>query len=142
MVIVYDDVSGYQKHNTRGSHYHLFRHYGHNIIVSRIIPGPSVHAPDNLTNVLSQSYRKQELCVTSFNDRCGYACVGGLPTCSFHAKRTNDATWNQLQSHVSPVLLCVIQSGIGGARASWFDNRYFVAQRMDGGYVVLVANEQ
>ena len=141
MVIVYDDVTGYPKHTVRGSYYHLFRHYGHNIVVNRIIPGSSVHSPDNLENVLSQSYRKRETCVTVCLQYFLVWCTNEWTSCTFHAKNTNDATWNELQTYVSPVLLHVTRSGISLSWASWFNNRHIVGQSMDGGYVVLVANE-
>ena len=143
-VIVYDDVTGYPKHTVRGSYYHLFRHHGHNIVVGRIIPGPSIHAPNNLGRVLTQSYRKRQDC--TFRTRCRYILWICTPEvyedCTVNAQRTNRDTWDALQRQVSPVMLHVVRAGISAASSTWGVTSYVESRNMDGAFVTLLARRQ
>lgn len=139
VVVVYDDVTGSPKHTVKGSYYHLFRHYGHNIVVSRIIPGSSVYAPDNLENALSQSYRKRRDCSSVCTSYFWGICTSSTEVCTFNADRTNCDTWDELDRRVSPVMLHVVRSDISVTSAWWANQRYIVSQSMDGSFVTLLA---
>ena len=126
MVIVYDDVTGYQIHTYRGVSpiYSLFRHYGHNIIVTRLIYGspPS----QDLGNLLEQSYRKREDC-------------SWWSGCELNAEHTVDATWNVLDDSVTPRLLHVVCSNVDVSAAWYFDSRYVASKSLSGAFVTLIA---
>ena len=153
--MVYDAVTGFPKHTVRGTYYHLFRHHGHNIVVSRIIPGPSVRTPDNLETALDQSYRKREDTSISLYP-CGFFgwSVCQDTTYTFNAEKTNSATWDALHDRqgVSPVMLHVVKNGISVSSESGpysvsidghtvYIHEYVVDKRMDGGYVTLSAKQ-
>ena len=129
MVIVYDDVTGYQIHTYRGVNpvYHLFRHYGHNIIVSQLIHGSHISPPSqDLGNLLEQSYRKREDC-------------SWWSGCELNAEHTVDATWNVLDDSVTPRLLHVVRSNVGVAAAWYFDSRFVATKSLSGAFVTLIA---
>ena len=146
VVIVYNDVSGFPKHTVQGyNYYHRFQYYGHNVVVSRIIPGPSVRTPDNLETILTRSYRKRPDCCRSYDYETGviYPIDPWCHLfCILDAERTNHDTWDVLLQRVSPVMLHVVRDGISIA-SSWTANAegYVVSRYIDGGFVTLLARQ-
>jgi hypothetical protein len=105
----------------------LFRHYGHNIIVTRLIRGSHISPPSqDLGNLLEQSYRKREDC-------------SWWSGCEFNAGRTVDATWDVLDDSVTPHLLHVVPSNVGITAAWYFDSRYVASKSLSGAFVILIA---
>lgn len=129
MVTVYDDVTGGDKHTVKGSYYHLFRHFGHNIVVSRLIPGQA--HPTNLQSAFLEEYTRREDCSRSW----------WSTTCTFNAWNTVQDTWNKLvnRANVSPVMLHVIRSGIGRTTVYSDDSSYIYVGGVSGDFAVLIA---
>ena len=56
-IIVYDDVSGEEMHAVSGiDYYHLFHHYGNNIVVLRMVFPRNRHEPDDLHGDFLRAY--------------------------------------------------------------------------------------
>ena len=55
-VVVYDDVSGREAHTVKGSYYHLFRHYGYNIVVGRVILPSNGNEPSDISGKFWAAY--------------------------------------------------------------------------------------
>ena len=150
VVVVYDPIGGYGKHTLTGDGrnvYHLFRHYGHNIVVCRRIINELPHAPSNLRNTFSQSYygyQKRK----STGHQCGYLFCHETYTTVYDAYKTYMGTWRNLQNRgVYPTMLLIITSNHGSISLS--DSRqqhqsvykqYMVESRMSKGnaYALLV----
>ena len=130
VVVVYDSVKGYRKHNARGLYYHLFRHYGHNIVVGRLFDSGRTPQID-LNSLFWQAYAPRFVSTGLF----------GWGGSVLHAQRTAQATWDRLVNlGVSPVMLHIFSSGIGGTVASYIDSRFLVTGSLnDDGFATLIA---
>lgn len=131
---VYDDVYGFEQHTVRGyksNHHVLFHHFGHNIVVGRLVVGQSTSPPQNLKSTLRSAYWPH--CIL-------YGIPGHL-TCAIHAGKTVKSTWNQLRNRgLNPVMLHIIQYGIDIKCAHYFDERYLVSKiSLPGTTVTLIA---
>ena len=126
VAVVYDDVTGFSKHTVRaveGSSYHLWRHYGHNIVVGRLINPQTSYS--NLDSLFWQAYSPQY-------DSSGFLDLGS-PV--LNALRTVDSTWSNLVNlGVRPVMLHVVSSGVSNAAAWQFDRDHLV--RTDGAVLI------
>ncbi|XP_033647599.1 uncharacterized protein LOC117307061 [Asterias rubens] len=123
MVAVYDPISGSDKHTVSGyGYYHLFRHYGHNIVVGHSLPNiGSSH--NDLSVLFWRAYSRQY-------DKKGW---GGSV---LNAQRTVSATWDKLVNlGVRPDMLLIYRSTYSGAWASCYDeNRVYTTD----GVVLLI----
>lgn len=130
VVIVYDDVRGFENHAVYGTDYYsLYSHFGHNIVVGYRIKGQSNSPPENLENTFSKAYRKQEDCHRRWWET----------TCTLNAKRTVLATWKQLRRRgITPVMLFVIRNGINVHKADNANRGYIVSQKVTGGFATLL----
>ncbi len=123
VVIVYGEVSGWDAHTVKGTYYHLFRHYGHNIVVGRITEPYHTRYPYNLletfSNALSVHYMKK----TRVN-----------------AKATVEATWDNLFGQgLNPILLHVFNGNTDGVVVSSRAKRVVIINLSDGGIATLLA---
>lgn len=133
VVTIYDDVTGYDKHTIQGSFYYLFRHYGHNIVVGRLLQRDSPSS--NLRNIFSQAYSRQDHCTSN-------SWRWGTVTCTFDPRPTVDATWNALVSRgVNPIMLHIIKDDIGISTTYLNDPRYIIAEDVSGGFAILIATD-
>ena len=150
IVVVYDPIFGYDKHTLTGDGpnvYHLFRHYGHNIVVCRRIISELPHAPSNLRNTFFQLYYGYE------GHQRHISCGGQIYchttyTTEYDSHRTYDGTWRNLHNHgVYPTMLLIITSNQGSISLSdsrqqhqSVYNQYMVDTHMSRGnaYAVLV----
>ena len=129
VVIVYDDVRGFQFHTVQGAFYHLWRHYGHNIVVGRLInPGLPY---TNLNSLFWNAYSPQY-------DSSGF---WGWGPKVLNAERTVESTWNGLVSRgVTPVMLHILRSDISYSVTSYFSTSYLVTTSLNGnGFATLIA---
>ena len=136
VVTVYDDISGWDAHTVVGQFYHLFRHYGHNIVVSRITEPYSTKAPVDINGKFTRalSTRWKETCSNSW-------CWS--KTSRIDAKPTVDATWSNLYGQgLNPVMLHIIRGGTGWGVATYTNSRVHHRQLSDGGLAVLLAVAQ
>ena len=101
--MVYDDVSGFDQHTVRGENYHIFRHYGHNIVVGRIL-NPNVMTPPANLNV-----KVDQIAASILNSSPGISRFVGLAD----AREVSKRFWNALPSQsVNTVTLLVVRGGI------------------------------
>ena len=133
VVIVYDDVSGWDAHTVKGEYYNLFRHYGHNIVVGRIVEPYSTRYPWGLSQKFSSALRihwKSEC--TDWTCWSRYSRVDARPTV--------DATWNNLYNEgITPIMLHVFRGNTDGAVAISGNGRLSVRRLADGGLATLLA---
>ena len=135
VVVVYDDVSGYQEHTVKGTNFHLFRHYGHNIVVGHVKLPSSRNAPSDLSEKFWEAYTptyytkcRDPLCWSSYQ--------------KLDSKPSVDDTWNALEDEgLHPVMLHMFTSGIDYGIGSYFDDRMINAAltSTNGGYATLIA---
>ena len=116
--MVYGDVTGFDQHTVRGENYHIFRHYGHNIVVGRIL-NPNVMTPPANLNV------KADLIAASIlSSLPGIIGFVGLAD----ARDICNRFWNALPSQsVNTVTLLVVRGGISYSVAA--NTRAYVHNR-------------
>ena len=107
VVVVYDDVTGGDKHTITGyDYYNLFRHYGNNIVVARIVFPRNRDPPSDLGNSFSKAYSPV------FDGK------------HIDAWKTNEATWSNLPNHgVAPWNLFFLRDGIAYGYWAHIDSR-------------------
>ena len=133
VVVVYDDVSGYKAHNVKGSHYHLFRHYGHNIVVGQVILPSYRKKPSDISGKFWQAYTP-----TYYKDCWDPACWSS--TSKLNAEPSIADTWSNLYNQgLYPVMLHMFTSGIGAGIAHHFDGRLLIVDLDKGGLATLIA---
>ena len=95
-VIIYDDVTGSQYHYVIGyDYYALFRHYGNNIVVLRLVFPCNRDQASDLEGKFLRAYEPH------FDGK------------HIHAENTGHSTWNNLPSQgVAPWNLFTLRSGI------------------------------
>ncbi len=132
VVIVYDEVSGWDAHTVKGTYYNLFRHYGHNIVVGRITEPYNIpyDLPAKFSNALSEHYTE-----------CGivdFLCL--FTTRQLNALPTVEATWDNLyRQGLNPIMLHVFRGNIGGGVARRHSSPVGVIGLSDGGVATLLA---
>ena len=133
VVVVYDDVSGYEAHTVKGSYHHLFRHYGHNIVVGRVILPSNGNEPSDISERFRAAY------TPTFDHVCSdYWCWSKHD--KLNAEQSVLNTWNNLYNQgLYPVMLHMFTSGIGSGIAHHFDGRLLVAELTNGGIATLIA---
>ena len=122
VVVVYDDVSGWDAHTVIGHYYHLFRHYGHNIVVSRITEPFRRKAPVDIggkfNRALSITWKKKRV----------------------NARPTAEATWRNIYGQgLYPVMVHVVKGGKEWAVSTDRNSRVYHQKLSDGGLAVLLA---
>ena len=133
VVIVYDGVSGWDAHTVKGTYYHLFRHYGHNIVVGRITEPYHTRYPYYLrakfSNALSVHYTTE----------CGnWWCT--WTRYRVNSRPTVEATWDNLyRQDLNPIMLHVVRGNTGGAVYTSRSSRVDVITLSDGGIATLLA---
>ena len=106
-VIVYDDVTGGDKHFVQGyDMYYLFRHYGNNIVVFRLIHPRNRGEPNDLPGSFLKAYEPR------------------FDGTHIDAEKTLQQTWNNMPAQgVAPWNLFILRDGISYA---WY--RHFNAR--------------
>ena len=106
VAIVYDPVSGWDKHTVQGQYYHISRHCGHNIVVSRVILPSSCVAPSDLMGKFWRAFKP------TYNRPCGnWWCT--WRRYSLKAKESVLSTWNSLHDEgLHPVMLHMRSDGV------------------------------
>ena len=133
VVIVYDDVSGWEAHTVEGQYYHLFRHYGHNIVVGRIVEPYSTRDPSGLAQKFSSALQ------IHWQSECtNWLCLSTYSRVD--AKPTVDATWSNLYNEgITPIMLHVFRGNTNGAVATTDNARASILHLPDGGLATLLA---
>ena len=134
VVVVYDDVQGWDAHTVIGSvYYHRFRHYGHNIVVSRIVHPYGTKAPVDIAGKFNRAF------TPSWKKVCSNSWCWSKKN-RINAKSTVQATWNKLYNEgLQPIMLHVFRGGIDGAVATNRNPRVCHQQMPDGGVRTLLA---
>ena len=131
--VIYDDVSGWDIHTVKGQYYHLFRHYGNNVVVGRIVSPYKYRYPYDIAGKFQRALSQHMV------DTCTGWCLG--ETLRVNARPTVDATWNNLyREGLTPIMLLVYRGGIGGSvtipsNSPWAQSRNL----NDGGIATLLA---
>ena len=134
VVIVYDDVSGYSEHTVRGTHFTLFRHYGHNIVVGQVKFPLSRNAPIDLSGKFWEAY------TPTYYKKCrDPACWSSYQ--KLDSKPSVSNTWNALEVGLHKVMLHMFTSGIGYGISSYFDDRMINVALFNGGRATLIAED-
>ena len=107
VVLVYDDVTGGDVHQVKGyDYYHLFRHYGNNIVVFRLIFPRNRGEPDDLPSSFLKAYEPH------FDGK------------HIDAELTLQKTWNNLPYHgIATWNLFILRDGISYAYYSFANGR-------------------
>ena len=132
-VIVYDDVSGWDAHTVKGQYYHLFRYYGHNIVVGRILKPYSTRYPRGLSQKFSNALQ------IHWKSECrDWTCWSRYSR--VNARPTVEATWNNLYGQgITPIMLHVLRGNTNGAVVTSAGAQAYVHQLPDGGVATLLA---
>ena len=134
LVIVYDDVTGYSEHTVRGTYFHLFRHYGHNIVVGQVKFPLSRYAPSDLEGKFWEAYRP------TYYKKCrDPACWSSYQ--KLDSKPSADNTWSALDDGLHKVMLHMFTSGIDYGISSYFDDRMISVAVTNGGRATLIAED-
>ncbi len=133
VVVVYKDVGGWDAHTVKGAYYNLFRHYGHNIVVSRITQPFTTKAPVDISGKFNRALtlRQKNVCANSW-------CWTKHKL--IDARSTVDATWPRLYNEgLNPIMLHIFRGGIDGTVATYVNHRVHYQRLKDGGLAVLLA---
>ena len=132
VVIVYADITGWNVHAVKGSHYHLFHYYGHNIVVSKIANPASTEAPENIEEKFNETFSpvREEDCHDLLNPE----------NYKINARPTVEATWEKLQDKegIQPLMLLVYRGETDGSVVASVNKRVY-HQEIEGGLAVLLA---
>ena len=125
LVVVYDQVTGSRSHSVRGLFHFAFRHFGHNIVVGRIL-NPSAKTPptnlkakvDHLCGIETSKINRLLVGITSSH------------VLRFDAQEISKKLWDGLPTHsVNKVTLLVLEKGVNfdvstNANAYAYGKRY------------------
>ena len=132
-VVIYDDVYGWDTHTVKGDFYSIFRHYGNNVVVGRIVSPYKYSYPNDIGGKFQRALSQQMI------DICTGWCVG--EDLRVNAQPTVDTTWDNLyREGLTPIMLHVYRGGIGGSVVTQ-SNAPCVQKRYlnDGGIATLLA---
>ena len=105
VVIVYNELSGWEAHTVKGQYYHLFRYHGHNIVVGRVVSPNYYYAPANLESTFWEAYAPVTYTTISW-----WTIYTHL-----HARNTVNRIWDNLEDEgLSPIMLHIFTSGSYG----------------------------
>ena len=133
VVVVYDDVAGWHSHTVKGYYKHLFRHHGHNIVVSRIVRPYTTKAPSNLKNKFWAAFKPKwdRVCKNSW-------CWGKKDR--LNARPSVDATWDNLyRQGVRPIMVHMIRGGASWGYSWSGGARVYCTKLKDGGLAIVLA---
>ena len=133
VAVVYDEVTGWEAHTVKGTYYHHFRHYGHNIVVGRVILPSYRNVPSDLSGKFWRAY------TPTYYDDCWDPACWSKKT-KLNSKPSVDNTWNKLYDEgLYPVMLHMFTSGIGSGAAHNFQGRLIIENLTNGGRATLIA---
>ena len=137
VAVVYDDVTGSPAHTVQGrqgSYYDLFRHYGHNIVVGRVILPSYRNEPSDISGKFWAAY------TPTYVEKCWNPPVCWSKYTKLDAKPSCLDTWNNLYNQgLYPVMLHMFTSGIGSGIVDNFDGRLLIVDLDNGGRATLIA---
>ena len=117
----------------KGSYHHLFRHYGHNIVVGRVILPSNGNEPSDISGKFWAAY------APTYDENCWDPACWSRQT-KLNSQPSVRDTWSNLNDQgLTPVMLHMFTSGIGYGIAHHFDGRLLVAGLTNGGQATLIA---
>ena len=133
VAVVYDDVTGFEEHTVVGSYHHLFRHYGHNIVVGRVILPSYRNEPSDISGRFWAAYTPTYV-KDCWDPACWsqYTKLDAKPSCL-------DTWYNLYNKGLYPVMLHMFTSYIGSGIAHNFDGRLLIVDLHNGGRATLIA---
>ena len=116
----------------KGSYHHLFRHYGHNIVVGRVILPSYRNEPSDISGKFWRAY------TPTFDHVCNSWCWYKYD--KLNSKPSVFDTWDNLYNQgLYPVMLHMFTSGIGSGNSHNFDGRLLIVDLTNGGRATLIA---
>ena len=136
VVVVYEPITGWDKHTMIGwDYYHLFRYYGHNIVVGRFLTPPP-HRDIGLSSAFSSAFSSD--CVK----HCGWHCWGSTYYTYYIVSMAKETYHNLNSQGWSMPLLFMLQGGHSYSVYGFLQNGGTLMMSSDGeGYQTLASSQ-